>query len=131
MVNYILLQNYLQTIDDDIREEHLQQDGEVGAKYSNNSNHQHDLAGVAGTLPTTPGMTHPIGAYHQTTHTCYRIGTSHQQITTTHCNTSTMSNLQTCGRTSAHSYADIRGHFMWHTVTNEPHHVFTSGHSCI
>ena len=35
-------------------------------------------------------------------------------------------NLQTHGRTSAHSYAEIDGHVMCHAVTNEPHHVFAS-----
>ena len=39
-----------------------------------------------------------------------------------------MPNLQACGRTPAHSNANVHWHLVCHTVTNKPHHIFTSRH---
>ena len=46
--------------------------------------------------------------------------------TATHYNTSTIFNPQVHGRTSEHCYAEWHRHLMCHTVTNKPHHIFTS-----
>ena len=83
---------------------------------------------VAETFSATPGMSHQIGTYCQPTCAHWRIGTTHQQITATCHNTSTILNPQTHGQTSAHGFPEIQRSFMWHTVTNKPHHIFIWRH---
>ena len=95
-----------------------EQDGESSAKYSEDPNPCCDIAKLQEhfqQLKEQLPQLEPTANAH-----------AEELAQLTHCNTSTTCNLQTHGRISAHSYAEIHRYLMCHTVTNKPHHIFTS-----
>ena len=80
---------------------------------------------VEATLSATSGKTQSTRTYHKSTHTCWRASTSHWETTATSCDIVAVLTLKAHGWTHIYISAAIHYHLVHHTMTDEPHHIFT------
>ena len=105
-----------------------EQDSESFTKYSKDPDPGHDLAELQEhfkQLQEWLDKLEPTANPHAHAKELVQLTGKVQQLTVT---LQLTSNPQTYGRLFACGYAEIHRYLMYHTVTNKPHHIFTSRH---